>query len=1461
MRTIIAGAILLGGIMVGSAISWAGTVFVEEDLYGEERSEGRGVHFSVIRDGDLSGPLEVNIRLSESGNMTDEDGRHTLIIPAEHDLGRLDVWTIDDEIQEQNSTISFRVLPGTGYTIGSPSSTSVLVTDNDAELNTTDISAVNDRINEGQRATFRISRTGDLRNTLSLQVGIESDSLVDFEYREVSVTIPAGRSSVNLSYATMAISEDGYIFAMILYGNNENVDYFGDASIQVINSVADSLSTVSFVQATDTINEGNRAQFVIERDPATSAPLTVHYSIAVGSHTNIEANTPTTGSVTIPAWSTSQYFSIQTVDDGVYHPDGSVTGRLRSDSAYRTGNPSTKWVTVRNNESFEPNVTLSLLSNTVTEGGTIRFRVDLDAAAPQAHTVEIYLQYNGNFFPAGSEVFTSVTIPTNQRSVIGSINTVSDRVDEYDGSVEITLAADHSQTVTATITDDDLPSIRFINLALDSYTEGKKVGISLERSGIDLLAVTARVRVDYQGFSPTRQDIDVPFVSGQKFTEFFITLPDNTIYNSTSGRFRMTIVGRDGYILGSNADTGWMTVKDDDLIGTTISVSAPSSVMEGSTVTFTFTRSAGGGSFPIWATHQIGWSDTGGWWPVDNEWCYKVVFPQNSTTARLRVPIQNDPYDLDDTRIIMRVSNYVGCTGYTPRASYLVGSPGSAEVRIEDNDTTNNPPQVYLTSASEVTEGQDIVARIHRTGSTSFPLDVEYIYTSTGDRVSDSRGRRTLKVGESSTDITIRTYRNAAVNESNTVTVELDNPVAFEWGHPSGKSSPAFILHPTRDTSRDIVIRDTGAELAEVTLEHIGPTDTNNNLLNRIEETSNIELRLSRTRVTDARIRVGIKATQRGGPWLAAGAKTYWFDLAPNETTKDIEIDIENDTHAENDGWVKIELLTSDNYNVVGTLKYTINLEDKDPYFLMDKNYFSSVPSGNVSEFEVQEGTDAEITLTVVNPDLTKSYVFDWQTRVIPFAAVQDVDFAAQGFPQEVIIPAGSTKATIKVKIFDDYPLDDDNESFSIAFQSSNLSNGPYETISFKWPDAGYRSASQGLAYTVRIRNKGTLPKDWVAEYGHASGTMAVDAISERLKGDLGGDGVWIKAVSQKFGEGEVTGKIEGISIGADIQKEKLRMGMAISANNATGQHADYELGGHLSGIYPYAQWQVQPRLALWGIVGYSIGAISVEKISKTLGTPKLEADLNSQVLAVGVRSDLIGEDDEAFGLTLEGDGTWIWSESEKVAGMSAAKAKSHRYRSMITGEYEIDYGDIRITPGFNVRVERHGGDITDYTDTVFGIGMGVTRDFVTVNFGLERSLEGYTDGIFGLEMTNRNLQIDLNLSHGLDSDGDTDIGGSISYDRNMDEQGLIAQLQPEWSEEENYHLIGRVGYGFIIHEQDLITPFLELDSQYGQITNAISTGVEWNLTNDVQFGLIGKREQQEDIFDYSLMARFKLKW
>ena len=207
MKTLITGTILLGALITNSAVSWAGTVIVEEDLYGQERSEGRGVHFALIRDGDLSSDVTVNVYLSESGNMIGGEGSQSVTIPAEHDLGRLDVWTIDDEVPERASTVSLRVLSGTGYTLGSPSSSSVRVTDDDAGHSTTNISAVRNPITEGNPAVFRISRTGDTQSALALQVWIESDAVADSEAGSISANIPAGRRSTDLSVPTQAIQQ------------------------------------------------------------------------------------------------------------------------------------------------------------------------------------------------------------------------------------------------------------------------------------------------------------------------------------------------------------------------------------------------------------------------------------------------------------------------------------------------------------------------------------------------------------------------------------------------------------------------------------------------------------------------------------------------------------------------------------------------------------------------------------------------------------------------------------------------------------------------------------------------------------------------------------------------------------------------------------------------------------------------------------------------------------------------------------------------------------------------------------------------------------------------------------------------------------------------------------------------------------------------------------------------------
>ena len=158
---------------------------------------------------------------------------------------------------------------------------------------------------------------------MPLDIWIESDAVANSGVGQVAASIPAGRRTTDLSVRTQAITRDGSVSAHVMQGTNDNVTYFGHAVINVRNAVT--LPTVSFERATATTDEGNRAQFVIERNPAQDTALTVHYSVAVGAHTNVEAGTARTGSVTIPARNSRSEFTIHTVEDGVFNPNGSIT--------------------------------------------------------------------------------------------------------------------------------------------------------------------------------------------------------------------------------------------------------------------------------------------------------------------------------------------------------------------------------------------------------------------------------------------------------------------------------------------------------------------------------------------------------------------------------------------------------------------------------------------------------------------------------------------------------------------------------------------------------------------------------------------------------------------------------------------------------------------------------------------------------------------------------------------------------------------------------------------------------------------------------------------------------------------------------------------------------------------------------------------------------------------------------
>ena len=143
---------------------------------GHEVREGRGAAFTLTASPARAAPTEVNINVTETGTfLAGSPGTRTVTIPANKTSHSFTVATENDggrdafgntQGQESDGSVTATVDSGTGYTLGSPSSATVTILDDDtnaASGNYIRVSGHGDRIqHENDRGSrhFRVSRYG-----------------------------------------------------------------------------------------------------------------------------------------------------------------------------------------------------------------------------------------------------------------------------------------------------------------------------------------------------------------------------------------------------------------------------------------------------------------------------------------------------------------------------------------------------------------------------------------------------------------------------------------------------------------------------------------------------------------------------------------------------------------------------------------------------------------------------------------------------------------------------------------------------------------------------------------------------------------------------------------------------------------------------------------------------------------------------------------------------------------------------------------------------------------------------------------------------------------------------------------------------------------------------------------------------------------------------------------------------
>ena len=389
--------------------------------------------FRLTRTGDLSQDLVVNVNSALGASLKGTDyiltpdyvagsnGFSTFVIPAESAM--LDIAVIPgvDVSSEGPETVILQLGPGNGYVVGSASSATVVIVDDDTALPKISLTATRNSVMENIAAPglVTISRSGisaaDL--TVNYTVSGSGSSGMDFTALSGSVTILAGNASATVEITPVDDSTSESLETTILTLST-NAAYIVDplATMVTVSLYDDDLQTVSVTASDSTATEidltlpgaaADTGTFLITRSGDTSAALTVYYAFSGVTGTGVMALHGADyewmpGVMVIPAGQTSAAITVVPRFDSL--GEGTEQCELNlgaSATNYILGSSASATVTITDNATDVPYIDV-VNSASAAEGSSTSaiFRFSVRSAANNP-AIPVQLTASGTADPAG----------------------------------------------------------------------------------------------------------------------------------------------------------------------------------------------------------------------------------------------------------------------------------------------------------------------------------------------------------------------------------------------------------------------------------------------------------------------------------------------------------------------------------------------------------------------------------------------------------------------------------------------------------------------------------------------------------------------------------------------------------------------------------------------------------------------------------------------------------------------------------------------------------------------------------------------------------------------------------------------------------------------------------------------------------------------------------------------------
>ena len=157
--------------------------------------------------------------------------------------------------------------------------------------------------------------------------------------------------------------------------------------------------------------------------------------------------------------------------------------------------------------------------------------------------------------------------------------------------------------------------------------------------------------------------------------------------------------------------------------------------------------------------------------------------------------------------------------------------------------------------------------------------------------------------------------------------------------------------------------------------------------------------------------------------------------------------------------------------------------------------------------------------------------------------------------------------------------------------------------------------------------------------------------------------------------------------VGFDAEWERLLAGVMVSQSSGEGS---YRLSGAengskagtvestLTGVYPYAQLELNAKVSAWALAGAGSGELTLHQD----GGKPMPTDISMRMGAVGFKGKVLdGTGASKLAMNLKFDAMWVGTKSERTSDMVATQGDVTRLRVILEGERAFDMGGERRSP------------------------------------------------------------------------------------------------------------------------------------------------------------------------------------